>query len=60
MHQLLINIYIYGDGVDIFSKYRMAQLSAHIITKLMLCVSHPVANIFNEGLEIADALIFLQ
>ena len=37
----------------------MAQLTDNIIQKTMLLVSHPVADIINEGLEIVDALDFI-
>ena len=37
---------------------RTAQFADHIIKELMMCVNHPVADIINDGLEIAEALDF--
>ena len=36
--------------------YRVAQLPDHIVNQLMLCVSHPVADIINEALAINGVL----
>ena len=37
----------------------MSQLPDHIINEIMMCVSHLVADIINEGLELIEELDFI-